>query len=609
MLNPSFLHSFFRIFAFLVLVQVSFAQEFADKEYYLVDSLVLEDFSEKDRALIEECIEGYHAYDDDTIKMRALFYLSSEMDNREWVKYNALQYKMATDKLKEDLAPDIEHFYYRILAQVINDQGILLDKEGESQKAIKKYKESVQVSFKISDQLGISTGLNNLGSSYRDMGDLKTAVAYFKQSLLLRRKLKMPDRIANSYSSLAGAYNASGDVKSALSYYFKSLHLYDSLDWNRKIATTQNNIGTIYSSQKNFEKAMAYHKKALKIRTEIDHRFGIANSLSNLGHVYQQRGELNTSKSYYERSLIIYEKINDAQGIIQVKRAMGDVCIALKLYSRAELLLKEANTAAKESSYAEELINSENSLSKLYLETGDTLLAFKSVQNSLKLSQTYNYLKLERNAQLQLSECFKRSGDYEKGWNAYSVYVLLKDSLENSQIQLQAAIEEADYYALNDVKKIPIKKELATKRQNSSYFYVILISALVIITLSAFAVTIRRQKKKINGINIETPASQSKQFQSDEHSNPTPSIGEKSFEPNLKDINRYLSEPLTQSELKVLEELVKGSANKEIASTLFISINTVKSHLMKIYHKLGVNNRTQATQKVNELERRALKDQ
>ena len=51
---------------------------------------------------------------------------------------------------------------------------------------------------------------------------------------------------------------------------------------------------------------------------------------------------------------------------------------------------------------------------------------------------------------------------------------------------------------------------------------------------------------------------------------------------------------LSPRELDILRELMKGATNREIANTLFISVNTVKHHIHNILEKLGVENRHQA---------------
>lgn len=51
---------------------------------------------------------------------------------------------------------------------------------------------------------------------------------------------------------------------------------------------------------------------------------------------------------------------------------------------------------------------------------------------------------------------------------------------------------------------------------------------------------------------------------------------------------------LTNREQEILEEIVQGKSNKEIADTLFISEKTVKNHVSNILKKLEVTDRTQA---------------
>jgi LuxR family maltose regulon positive regulatory protein len=54
------------------------------------------------------------------------------------------------------------------------------------------------------------------------------------------------------------------------------------------------------------------------------------------------------------------------------------------------------------------------------------------------------------------------------------------------------------------------------------------------------------------------------------------------------------AEPLSRQELQVLRMLGAGYSNEEIGKALFISGNTVKTHLRHIYAKLDVKTRTAA---------------
>jgi DNA-binding CsgD family transcriptional regulator len=58
---------------------------------------------------------------------------------------------------------------------------------------------------------------------------------------------------------------------------------------------------------------------------------------------------------------------------------------------------------------------------------------------------------------------------------------------------------------------------------------------------------------------------------------------------------------LSPRELVVLKELAAGRSNKEIARRLEVSPNTVKTHLARVYEKLGAERRTDAVNRAREL--------
>lgn len=58
---------------------------------------------------------------------------------------------------------------------------------------------------------------------------------------------------------------------------------------------------------------------------------------------------------------------------------------------------------------------------------------------------------------------------------------------------------------------------------------------------------------------------------------------------------------ISEREYEVLKNLAEGLSNQEIADRLFVSVNTVKTHLAHLYGKLAVSRRTQAVNKAKSL--------
>ena len=58
---------------------------------------------------------------------------------------------------------------------------------------------------------------------------------------------------------------------------------------------------------------------------------------------------------------------------------------------------------------------------------------------------------------------------------------------------------------------------------------------------------------------------------------------------------------ITARELEILILIARGLSNREIATQLFVSENTVKTHCARVFDKLGAARRTQAVQRGKEL--------
>jgi len=62
-----------------------------------------------------------------------------------------------------------------------------------------------------------------------------------------------------------------------------------------------------------------------------------------------------------------------------------------------------------------------------------------------------------------------------------------------------------------------------------------------------------------------------------------------------------LIEPLSERERVVLRYLTSALSNVEIAAELYVSVNTVKTHIKSIYRKLDTTGRRDAVRRAREL--------
>lgn len=79
-------------------------------------------------------------------------------------------------------------------------------------------------------------------------------------------------------------------------------------------------------------------------------------------------------------------------------------------------------------------------------------------------------------------------------------------------------------------------------------------------------------------------------------------LGRRGATPAFDGNPRALAElGISPREVAVLREIAAGHSNKQIAANLHVSPNTVKTHVARLFEKLGARRRTEALRKAREL--------
>lgn len=67
---------------------------------------------------------------------------------------------------------------------------------------------------------------------------------------------------------------------------------------------------------------------------------------------------------------------------------------------------------------------------------------------------------------------------------------------------------------------------------------------------------------------------------------------------SLIQINKNLKSPLTKREFEILKAIYEGKTNQQMSEQFFVSVNTIKTHIGKVYDKLEVASRTAVIVKI-----------
>jgi len=460
-------YQFFVLFIALLLTLTIDAQQFADKSYYLIDSLVLEDLSERDRHSIDSALNIYYNTDNDTDRINAIYIILEEnRDVYSWLKYNEWIYLYAEKRIEElSLSIEEKRDHMGILklrhyqAESLYYIGYHYSSQSEMPIAFEYYFNSLEIFKKIGEQKGTAKVLNNIAYAYKFLGDFQKSLEIYHQSLKIREEIRDSMGIASTLNNIGMMHRDQGEIPVALEYFEKSLKIKEDINDQIGITVSLTNIGSIYRKQKEFDVALDYYKRSLKMSEEIGFKSGISSSLINLGHLYQNQDENQKALEAYHKCLIMKQDLGDKEGLSNTLYSIGKVNYNINELYKAKEFGEKSMVIAQEIGSPSRIKNAADLLSKVY----------------------------------------KKEGSWKKAFQMQELFLTMKDSIRNEETEKDAIRQQANYEINKKEQKIALlssqnqvlekDKEVQTLKLNrnrilaisfSTGFGMVLILAIVI---------------------------------------------------------------------------------------------------------------------------------
>ena len=429
----------------------------------------------------------------------------------------------------------------------------------------------VNIGLQVSEE---SKNIDGMGEGYawmaylnEDKGNIKEAIDYNLKSLAIVQSQNLVTEYPVILNNLGTLHLKLKNNTKALHYFEECIQINKDLGKQSSLATNYYNIGIIYSNQLEYEKAKEYYLKSTELRLEIGDEIGLGNSYSGLGTNYEKIDSLDIALAYYEKGLALREKNQINKGISLSLLDIGNIYYKKGDYKTSLNYAFSSYEIAKKWGYRHNIKESAKLLYK-------NLKKQNRFKDALLYHEEYKALH-DSIHNLENQDALIRS-EYEFDY----IKKHLIDSLEQDKILIKNKLLKDE----NELKE----KKIAVQRLwlTVSLLGVLLLLIMLFFIRKTSSIRMEKLRTEIKLRHVETLSLKDELSAKSELSTI-----------QSQGLNVVLHDKLTTREQEILDALVLGLSNRQIGEKLFLSVNTIKTHINNLYVKLDVSNRTQAAVK------------
>jgi ATP/maltotriose-dependent transcriptional regulator MalT len=441
------------------------------------------------------------------------------------------------------------------------------------------------------DRRGLVARYNN--DFEQSVNDHKRALSYFEKTTDTLQKIKCLNNIGVSYRKL-------NLEKEAFGYYFQALELAEKINHDKSISIALNGIGNVFLDIKEYDKALYYFKKVYALEVKSENIEGQQYSLSNIGEAFLYKKSYDSAYYYINKALVFTKEVKNKESEATRYNLLGLLFQKKGDYKKSTAYYIEAVPMFTKTNNIKYLSNTLINIGRNELYLGNFDIAKDNITNGLKNAKI---IKSKENIALgytALVDYYTITKDFKNALDAYKMATTFNDSIVNEKIQKSIISTQIVYETQkkdNEIQQLALEKDAIQKDAKTHYNRLLISiiggSSAMIAVLIMFYLYRKNSDLKIEHKNNQI---QKYIYQIKELQNKANSIAEIKHETFLEHLEDY---HLTKREIEVCTYISEGLNNNEISKKMFVSKNTIKTHVKNIYSKLDVNNRIQAIQKLN----------
>lgn len=448
----------FLLLLFFIGSALSVKAQYADKKYYLVDSLNIRELSPNDKKQADSLLEIYHSAKTDSVKLRALFSLTF-LESEVWLRYNRKllnEIGQLNNKSKKTVGTK---FLNKMLGRALYNLSYYYAELNQEDSSYAYSLKCIDPFKKGGDNSGLVDAYNAIGNSLHKRGKIEESIKYYQLSQATSESINDKGGIAFAYLSVGHVYRGINEFKKAIEKYQAALKIFNEIMDGESVADSWNYLGVVYKWSGDTLKSEEAYKSSLKKSLELDYKYGIATARLNIGIDLQDKKQYSKAIENYKQSMADYLELNNPNPIAYCLTNMAMSYLALGKYTEALQNAKEALELSKQIGYPETILTSSDVLQKT----------------------------------------FRKLNRFEEAIETLDVYHKMKDSIQNVETQkkaLKAQLEYENEKTVLELNKIQENKNILAAEDKKRLNLIIWSVVIVLVLVSIFSVFLYRSLRK-----------------------------------------------------------------------------------------------------------------